>query len=133
MTIAPDLPFHFAWRSGVTTTTLAAALSVLEADQDVARWHVGEGHVQAALVDQGYEVLAENATDADAVPLICERIHVALELHRTWWSGKDDEDISETVATLGRILRSKGNDILHESKRRVTNFRNWVGDLIRSK
>jgi len=132
MTQTPDLPFHFRWRNGQETATLAAALVAVEADPAATAYHLAEGHLQQALVDQGYLVLAENLHGDSAVAVLRERLHIALELHRSWWAeGGDDDDLSRRMANLGRILRAKGEEVVTASKKRMTAFRSWLSDLIR--
>jgi hypothetical protein len=137
MSESPALPFHFHWRYGLETDSLATALGTLENEAATASWHLSEGHLQKALQDQGYGVLAEGLEGDDQVTILAERIRIALELHRSWWAEQDEDSLedslSEALGNLGRVFRSKGAALVERSGKGLASFRNWLADTISSK
>jgi len=133
MSEAPALPFHFAWRSGVETTSLSTALAMLDDEPESAAWHLSQGHLQQALTDQGYAVLAADLTgNADGVATLRERLRIAIELHRTWWSAQEAGDaLGKAIGSLRSILHRRGKDLLDQSRKQLTGFRSWLAEAIR--
>ncbi len=133
MSDTPVLPFHFVWRTGAETTSLSAALLVLEDQPEVVAWHLNEGHLQQALRDQGYTVLAADlGGGADGVATLRERLRIAIELHRTWWSAQEAGDaLGKAIGSLGGILHRRGKDLLDQSRKQLSGFRAWLAESIR--
>lgn len=133
MSDTPMLPFHFVWRSGAETTSLSAALDMLDDEPESAAWHLGEGHLQQALRDQGYTVIAADlGGGTEGVTTLRERLRIAIELHRTWWSAQEAGDaLGKAIGSLGGILRRRGKDLFDQSRKQLSGFRAWLAESIR--
>lgn len=131
----PSLPFHFIWDGHVATTTLVQTLEVLSTRPELATAHLSAGHVQTALRTQGYAVLAEGISGPTDLPLLIQKLRVALDLHESWWKSRDAEadDLGRTMSNLARIFQRKGSALLQTSYDNVKSWRSWLADALRPK
>jgi hypothetical protein len=117
----PNLPFHFRWRSGNETRSLADLLIVLQTQSEDAAWHLQEGHLQHALSTQGYGVLAEGISGPSDQAVLRERLKTAIDMYARFQREQPQGagNIADSFSILADQIKKKAGEVLAAGKIRA--------------
>jgi hypothetical protein len=111
------LPCHFIWSDGRVSYTLDDLLADADENRGQVAWHLAEGHLQEALVGQGYQQIIDGL-DAlreaeERVEILLQRLAIFHAMHRRWSVACD---FRSYVGRIDKLFRAKGAGLLPSVK-----------------